>query len=138
MKKIFLTLTILFFLIGCDPNNPGGVLTYNKIPTSVLEFIDRNNILDDEEIIAYYDVTIFLNNSESAILTNKNIIYYNNGRVMKNPLDEILSIDAEEDTFGLNIYITSINNPLMTVVIAPWNGGDLFLDLLTKEVGKFL
>ena len=57
---------------------------------------------------------------------------------MKNPLDEILSIDAEEDTFGLNIYITSINNPLMTVVIAPWNGGDLFLDLLTKEVGKFL
>ena len=138
MKKILLTLTLLIFLAGCDIENPGGVLTYNQIPTSVFEFIDRKNILDDEEIIAYYDVTISLNNSESAILTNKNVIYFNDGRVMKIPLNEIQSIDQDKDIFTFYIYVASINGPLMTIEIAHLNGGDLFLDLLRKEVKDFL
>ena len=79
MKKILLTLTLLIFLAGCDTENPGGVLTNNQLPISIIEFIDEKNILDDEYIIAYYDTTMSLDNSESAILTNKNVIYYKNG-----------------------------------------------------------
>jgi len=139
MKKILLALTLLIFLAGCfDSKNPGGVLTYNQIPTSVLEFIDGKNILDDEEIIAYYDITIFLNNSESAILTNKNVIYYKDGRIMKIPLNEIQSINQDKDAFGFYIYVAPINGQLMTIEIAHMNGGDLFLDLLKKEVKRLL
>ena len=134
MKKILLTLTLLIFLAGCDTENPGGVLTNNQLPISIIEFIDEKNILDDEYIIAYYDTTMSLDNSESAILTNKNVIYYKNGRVIKIPLNEIQRIDNEEDFWGIYIYITPINGPLMTIEIAVLNGGDLFLDLLRKEV----
>ena len=137
MKKILFTFTFLVFLVGCDLENPGGVLTSNQIPTSVFEFIDKKNILDDENIIAYYDVSLVLNNSESAIITNKNVIYYKQDRVMKFPLNEIQSIDNEErGIIGLSIFVTSIDGRIMTITIAPLNGGDLFLDLLKKEAGK--
>ena len=77
-----------------------------------------------------------LDNSESAILTNKNVIYYKNGRIIKIPLNEIQRIDNEEDFWGIYIYITPINGPLMTIEIAHFTGGDLFLDLLRKEVKR--
>ena len=103
MNRILLTLALTLFLAGCDLDNPGGVLANNQIPASVLDFVDEENILDDEYIIAYFDATIVLDNSESAILTNKNIIYYKNGRVSKIPLNEIKSID-HDTIFGVNIY----------------------------------
>ena len=134
MNKILLTFTLIFFLAGCDLDNPGGVLTNNQIPESVFNFMDEENILDDEYIIAYYDVTISLDNSESAILTNQNIIYYKNGRTSKIPLNKIKSIDY--DGFLFYIYVTPINGPMMTIEIAVWNGGDKFLNLLKIEQGK--
>ena len=77
MKKIVTLICFLIFLLGCgDVENPGGVLTANQLPQSVIKFIKEKNILENEEIIAYYDVTIALNNTESAILTNRNLIYY--------------------------------------------------------------
>ena len=132
MNRILLTLALTLFLAGCDLDNPGGVLANNQIPASVLDFVDEENILDDEYIIAYFDATIVLDNSESAILTNKNIIYYKNGRVSKIPLNEIKSID-HDTIFGVNIYITPINGPTMAILIPPWNRGDLFLDLLKQN-----
>ena len=84
MKLKLLTLSLVIFLISsCDLENPGGVLTYNQLPASVIEFFDKTDILENEQIIAYYDVTIALDNSESAILTNKNLIYYKYGRVVR-------------------------------------------------------
>lgn len=135
INKILVTLILTFSLAGCDSENYGGVLTNNQIPQSVFNFIDQKNILDDEYIIAYYDVTIFLNNSESAILTNKNIIYYKSGRVSKIPLNQIKRIDYETD-FSEYIYITPIDGPMMTIEIAPLNGADVFIDLLKKEFKK--
>ena len=77
MKQKLLTLLLAVLLISsCDLENPGGVLTYNELPNSVIEFFDKTDILENEQIIAYYDVTVVLDNSESAILTNKNLIYY--------------------------------------------------------------
>ncbi len=99
MNKILLTFTLIFFLAGCDLDNPGGVLTNNQIPESVFDFMDEENILDDEYIIAYYDVTILLDNSESAILTNKNVIYYKNGRIIKIPLNERSRTHANSTTW---------------------------------------
>ena len=136
MKLKLLTLPLVIFLISsCDLENPGGVLTYNQLPASVIEFFDKTDILENEQIIAYYDVTIALDNSESAILTNKNLIYYKYGRVERFPLSSIVSIE-EEECFGLCIIATSSDDRVMEIEIAPLLGGDLFLELLRKQVDK--
>ena len=136
MKLKLLALSLVIFLISsCDLENPGGVLTYNQLPASVIEFFDKTDILENEQIIAYYDVTIALDNSESAILTNKNLIYYKYGRVERFPLSSIVSIE-EEECFGLCIIASTRNNRVMKIEIAPLNGGDIFLDLLRKQVTK--
>ena len=136
IKLKLLSLPLALFLISsCDLENPGGVLTNNQLPASVIEFFDNTDILENEEIIAYYDVTIVLDNSESAILTNKNLIYYKYGRVTRFPLSSIVSVEAEE-CFGLCIVATTRDDRVMEIEIAPLNGGDLFLELLTKQVDK--
>ena len=136
MKLKLLALPLVIFLISsCDLENPGGVLTYNQLPASVIEFFDTTDILENEEIIAYYDVTIVLDNSESAILTNKNLIYYKYGRVVRFPLSSIVSVEAD-DCFGLCIVATTRDGRVMEIEIAPLNGGDLFLELLRKQVNK--
>ena len=136
IKLKLLSLPLALFLISsCDLENPGGVLTNNQLPASVIEFFDNTDILQNEEIIAYYDVTIALDNSESAILTNKNLIYYKYGRVTRFPLSSIVSVEAE-DCFGLCIVATTRDDRVMEIEIAPLNGGDLFLELLRKQVDK--
>ena len=136
MKLKLLVLPILVFIISsCDLENPGGVLTYNQLPQSVIEFFEKTDILENEQIIAYYDVTIVLDNSESAILTNRNLIYYKNGRIEKFPLDLIASIDAE-NCFGLCIIVSTRDDRTTKIEIAPLNGGDLFLELLRKQANK--
>ena len=136
MKLKFLVLPLVIFLTSsCDLESPGGVLTYNQLPASVIEFFDNTDILENEQIIAYYDVTIVLDNSESAILTNKNLIYYKYGRVVRFPLNSIVNIEAE-DCFGLCIVASTRDNRVMEIEIAPLCGGDLFLDLLRKQVAK--
>ena len=136
MKLKLLTLPLVIFLISsCDLENPGGVLTYNQLPASVIEFFDKTDILENEQIIAYYDVTIALDNSESAILTNKNLIYYKYGRIVRFPLNSIVNIEAD-DCFGLCIVASTRDNRVMEIEIAPLCGGDLFLDLLRKQVAK--
>tara|TARA_B100000927_G_C16466646_1_gene469983 strand:+ start:33 stop:446 length:414 start_codon:yes stop_codon:yes gene_type:complete len=136
MKLKLLVLPILVFIISsCDLENPGGVLTYNQLPQSVIEFFEKTDILENEQIIAYYDVTIVLDNSESAILTNRNLIYYKDGRIEKFPLDLIASIDAE-NCFGLCIIVSTRDDRTMKIEIAPLNGGDLFLELLRKQANK--
>ena len=136
MKLKLLALPLVIFLISsCDLENPGGVLTYNELPASVIEFFDTTDILENEQIIAYYDVTLVLDNSESAILTNKNLIYYKYGRVEKFPLRNIVSIE-EEECFGLCIIASTSDSRVMKIEIAPLNGGDIFLELLRKQVAK--
>ena len=136
MKLKLLVLPLVIFLISsCDLENPGGVLTYNELPASVIEFFDTTDILENEQIIAYYDVTLALDNSESAILTNKNLIYYKYGRVERFPLSSIVSIE-EEECFGLCIIASTRDSRVMKIEIAPLNGGDIFLELLRKQVAK--
>ena len=135
IRNIFLAAGIFIFLYGCDLSNPGGVLTNNQIPNSVWEYIDRKGILEDEYLIAYYDVTITLDNSESAILTNKNVIYNKSGRISKIPLSQIDKVD-DERCMGLCIHIFPMEGPTMTITIALLNGGNIFLDLLLREWEK--
>ena len=137
MKLKLLTLPLVIFLISsCDTENPGGVLTYNQLPASVIEFFDKTDILENEQIIAYYDVTIALDNSESAILTNKNLLYYKYGRVERFPLSSIVSIEEEDCPLYFCFVATTRDNRVMKIEIALFNGGEIFLELLRKQVAK--
>ena len=137
MKLKLLALSLVIFLISsCDLENPGGVLTYNQLPASVIEFFDKTDILENEQIIAYYDVTIALDNSESAILTNKNLLYYKYGRVERFPLSSIVSIEEEDCPLYFCFVASTRDNRVMKIEIALLNRGDLFLELLRKQVDK--
>ena len=134
MKNIYSLLVFILLLQSCSLEKTGGVLTLNELPESVILFIEEKNILDGEAIIAYYDKTITLNNSESAILTNKNVIYYKSGRINKIPLSTIKSISDVENCFGVCFLITSFDNQIMKIEIAPLNNGAIFLQLLINNI----
>ena len=113
MKLKLLTLPLVILLISsCDLENPECVQTNNQLPASVIEFFDKTDILENEQIIAYYDVTIALDNSESAILTNKNLIYYKYGRIVRFPLNSIVNINMNDDCL---VFVTK-NNKLIFVL----------------------
>ena len=127
----------LVLLISCDFSYSGGVTLQNELPTSVHQYIKDNQILDsDESIVAYYDTTISLSNEVSAMITNKNIIYHNNGINTKISLDDIASINHTIETFiGDIITVESNEGNYMKIEIAPFNGGEIFLQILYKKTG---
>ena len=129
-----------FCMVSTNWNKKVNILTVlsNQLPDSVIEYIDEKGILEDEYIIAYYDVTLLLDNSESAILTNKNVIYYHeSGRINKIPLNQIKNIAHEDCFLALCIFITPNQGPMIKIEIAALNSGDLFLDLLKEEVKNY-
>ena len=59
----------------------GGVKLSNEMENYATEYIEDNEILEDgEKIVAYYDVTVSMDGSEAAILTNRRVIYHKNGK----------------------------------------------------------
>jgi hypothetical protein len=133
MKKITLALTLLLF-ISCSFEN-SGVLMQNEIPQSVYTYAATHQILDESEtIIAYYDATISLSNEESAMITNKHVIYHYNGRTTKMPLKDIVSINHTVETLvGDIITVESSGGNFMKIEIAPLNGGEIFLNVLKSK-----
>lgn len=137
MHYIFTLLLTLVILSGCNTDNMGGVLTANELPESVVSYIHEKKILKDESLIAYYDFTITLNNSESVILTDKNIIHFKSGKINRIPHSMIESISDIDQCFGVCFLITSSDSKIMRIEIAPLNGGDLFLQILENQILKY-
>ncbi|MFZ9777525.1 MAG: hypothetical protein ACO3CI_04225 [Schleiferiaceae bacterium] len=133
MKKITLALSLLLF-ISCSFEN-SGVLMQNEIPQSVYTYAATHQILDEgETIVTYYDATISLSNEESAMITNKHVIYHYNGRTTKMPLQDIVSINHTEETLvGDIITVESLDGNMMKIEIAPLNGGEIFLSVLRSK-----
>ena len=115
----------------------GGVLTADELPESVISYIQEKKILNDESIIAYYDFTITLKNSDSVILTDKNIIRFKSGKINRIPHSMIESISDIDGCFGVCFLITSSDSKIMRLEFAPLNGGDLFLQLLENQTLKY-
>lgn len=137
MKKFVAVAFLGLFLAACDLDNPGGVLLGNELPLSVHEYIDENAILGaGEEVIAYYDITISLDNSRSAIITNQHLISHFDGRNTRIALENIARIDHEDaGLIGDIIIVETYKGRLMKIEIAPLNGGEIFLDILRRTTG---
>jgi len=135
MKKLILiSLTCSLFISGCG-DNTAGVLLQNQISKDTLEYINNNNILNtNEKIVAYYDTTIMLDNTESAILTDKRVIYHKDARNHSILFEKIKNVEHKYQTMiGDIIIIESVSGDFLKIEIAPYNDGELFLNLLKKK-----
>ena len=127
-------------------SGPTGVTLGKKLSNSLLEYLEERGIVEDENIIVYFDDSLLGELSKLSILTNKNIIYYEKAvhffesdQINKIPLNQIKSITHMKvpPVFSLRIVITSKVEPdVMKIEIPPFNGGKLFLDRLKKEIKK--
>ena len=114
--------------------SPSKVSTGNQVSSSLKTYLNKSGILEDENIVVYWDPTAFKNADELAILTNKNIIYYYKEYVNKIPLSQIKSITHKKKNLGVEIVITPKTKNLkkLLIEIPPFNNSKLFLEKLQK------
>lgn len=132
--SISLSLVILIIFGWAIYGPEGGVRFANNMEDYALEYIEDQNLLETgEQIVAYYDVTVRLNGSEAAILTDSRLIYHINGRNTVINLADISNIDvSEDDFFGHTIQVTTTDGDTMGIEITVQ--GDLFIGALRSQV----
>ena len=110
----------------------GGVRLPNEMEAYAQEYLDEHRILEDsEELLAYYDVTLSLDGSESAILTTRRVIYHRNGQNTAFDLADIEDIRHREETLIGDIFeISASSGQTMKIEIAPFNQGETFNNVL--------
>jgi len=129
-------------MCGCSEEwweHPGGVIAKNQLPEYVTEYLSQNSVLENEDLLVMYDVTVSLDTSECAILTTRNFIYHKQGNSdIRVPYDDIIEVRIEDVT--LATYITFTYNsgseiPLLSgVKIASMNNAELFINTLKSKV----
>jgi len=119
---------------GIPFTSPSKVSTGNQVSSELKTYLNKSGILEDENIVVYWDPTLSNNANELAILTNKNIIYYYKEYVNKIPLSQIKSITHKKKNLALVIVITPKTKNLkeLLIEIPPFNNSKLFLEKLQK------
>lgn len=114
-------------------NQPeGGVMVGNEMEQYALDHIAEHDLLGpDEEILAYYDVTLALDGSEAALLTPERVVYLKNGTTTSIPLEEIEDVRHWNESFIGDIFeIQAESGQIMKIEVAPLNGGKTFENAL--------
>ena len=118
--------------------SPLGVCPSSKLSNKVLKYLKESGIVEDENILLYLDSTFSLNLSKLAILTNKNIISYESGRINKIPLNQIKSVTGKNSWGTFNIVITPKIEKTFKEMKIELNAGKkervLFLNRLKQEI----
>lgn len=112
----------------------GGVRLPNEMEEYATQYLDENKILEEgEELLAYYDDSLSLDGKEAAILTNKRVIYHNEG---KNDIIQLADIDdIRHRDEGLMGYIFEISTPsgkTIKIEVAALNQGETFKNVLLR------
>ena len=137
MRLSICVVILLSFLSGCDENwDEGGVLLGNEIPTYALNYIQEHDILAREEkLIAFYDVTIVLDATEAALLTDKRVIYHKDNKNSDIRYSDILNVKHSEESWTGDVFIIqSKEGDWMKIEIAPFNGGSVFKEVLMGQL----
>jgi len=134
-----LTAVLLFSILFLSCNMAeGGVKFSNNMDKYALEYIQKNNLLnEDEKIEAYYDYTVSMDGTEAAILTNTRVIYHNaEAETSSIFIKDIIEVKHREvSLIGDIIEMYTADGGSFVVEIAPLNNGELFLNLLKMKVG---
>lgn len=109
-----------------------GVKLGNEMDAYAIEYLDRHDLLEPgEQVRAYYDVTMSMDGSEAAILTDRRVIYHKEGRTTTVPLAEIVDVRHRQESWtGDVIEVVSDSGETLKIEIAPLNGGETFLAVL--------
>ena len=112
----------------------GGVRLNNEMEDYALEYIEEHELVPSgEDLIAYYDVTLTLNGTEAAILTDKTLRYHKNGRNTAIAIVDIVNISHRRETLiGDILEIEGRSGQFMKIEIAPLNGGETFQRVLMR------
>ena len=123
---------LIYFSLGPE----GGVRLANNMEDYALEYIEANDLLQpDEQVVAYYDVTVRLDSSEAAILTDSRLIYHKGTRNTEMQLADIESINVTGDGVGGDlIQVTANTGDIMVIEIPVFNQGELFIKALQSKV----
>ena len=110
----------------------GGVRLPNEMEAYAQEYLDEHRILEDsEELLAYYDVTLSLDGSESAILTTRRVIYHKNGQNTAVDLADVEDVRHRQESLTGDIFeIYATSGQTMKIEIAPFNQGETFRNVL--------
>lgn len=130
---IFLGIVAIIFVIYLIATGPkGGVKMSNEMVEYALEYIEKNNLLNDTEyLVAYYDATIRLTGKEAAILTTERIMYHKDGHTTAINLKDIDDIHHRyEKLMGDIIEVKSKSGARLKIEIAPLNQGESFYNAL--------
>ncbi|MEL7264211.1 MAG: hypothetical protein AAFN70_06105 [Planctomycetota bacterium] len=126
--------SLVYFANGPE----GGVRLADEMEPYAKEYLQDNQVLDPgERIVAYYDITIALDGTESATLTDKRLVYHKNGESRAIPISEITSVsDSDDGLGGVVITVTAENDDPMFIEIPVFNKGEVFLTYLEDAVSK--
>lgn len=120
-------------LIAWLVSQPGsGVKMTNEMDQYALDYLAKHQILNStEKLICYYDVTLSMDGSEAAILTNGRLLYHKARRTTAMALTGIEDIQHHyESLIGDVIVARARSGETMKIEIAPLNGGPAFLNAL--------
>ncbi|MFU8804679.1 MAG: hypothetical protein ACNA8W_12770, partial [Bradymonadaceae bacterium] len=112
----------------------GGTRMANEMEDYATEYIARHELLaHDEEILAYFDVTMRLDGTEAYILTERQVIHHRQSGNHYVALVDVENIDVGSDGFGgTMIMIDTRQGRPMKLEIPILNGGEAFASALTR------
>lgn len=129
---VLLLIVVGVIWLGSGPES--GVKLSNEMDEYALKYLDEHGILNpDEDLIAYYDVTLGMDGTEAVILTTKRVIYHRKGQ---NDVIELSAIDdvkhRKEPLIGDVIEVYASDGKSMKIEIAPLNQGETFRTALMR------
>ena len=75
ISQLIILSGIILTITACRLEKNGGVRLAHNMEKYAINYIEKNNLLkEDEKLIAYYDYTLTLNGKTAAILTNKRYV----------------------------------------------------------------
>ena len=115
--------------------NEGGVRYSNNMEDYAAEYVQQHGLLaPGEQLVAYYDVTLDLDATESAILTDQRLVYHRAGTTTSMLLADIADVYVTDDPLrGDLIDISGRDGSIVHIEIAPLNGGDGFVRALEDQ-----
>jgi hypothetical protein len=128
----------LLGMVGCvvwlGSGPEGGVKLANQMDDYAIEYIDEHHLLQPgEELRAYYDVTLSMDGTEAAILTDRRVIYHRSGETTEIALADIVEVaHRQEAVMGDIIEVVDVNGNALIIEIAPFNDGPAFLRALER------
>jgi len=128
---------VVALVVWAATSPDGGVRLGHEMEPYAEKYLAEHGLLEEgESVVAYYDITIALNASQAAILTDRRLIQHSGDRVHAMPLDTIAEILCTTHPLsGHSFMVSDVDGGMMVVEVAPLNGGERLAVALRNATG---